>query len=198
MRHPSIPINALRGFMYLEISPQEKDLLLSLRDGILEIEIYQFAEYISVVTFVLRNGSIVSLRSRAHDIADRFEVFPIHVTEEAINGEPCKIIKAPEFADICSISVLDKTEWCVLSSEEDKNNMVGCTKAATTQYEGKAIDIPNGAEHSATFSAGIEVKSLNNSSFLVASSINPFDLAISDDESFSKIDPSIYDYTELC
>ncbi len=76
--------------------------------------------------------------------------------------------------------------------------LLGDSAGATTQYEGLESDIPGDAINFAKFEAGIRVQFSNSSSFFVVSSINPFDLAVSHETSFSKVDESEYEIHILC
>jgi hypothetical protein len=186
------------NIMSLKISDDEKKLLISLKKGVSKIKFYKFSDYVSVVTFVLLDRSLITIRSRDEYIAPMFEVFPISVTNMKINGEADKVIEFPQNTVINDVILLSKYEWSVPTSVEDKVLLLGESNKSTTQYEGLASDIPDNAIHKTKLHSGIQIKYGHGESFSMSSSINPFDLAVSDDISFEKFIPDIYEYVSLC
>ena len=184
--------------MKFELNEIERKLLISLNKGINKVEIYKCGLYPTVVTFVLAEGNKVTLRARGEEIAPRFEVFPISVSDEEINDEPEKIINGSYFEEISHISILQKSEWSVLSTDKEKQEMVGNTTNATTQYEGKESEIPNNAINHVTLHSGIEIVTKNNKSFLVSTSMFPFAFYVSNCEFSELVDPAIYEHIKLC
>ena len=184
--------------MKLEISEIERKLVLSLNEGIDRVNIYKCGLYPTVVTFILVNGNKVTFRARDEGIGVRFEVFPITVTEEDINGEPEKIIDGSYFKGKCNINLLEKSEWSVSSTEEEKANMVGNGALATTQHEGKESEIPSDAIEHVTLHAGVEILDENGKSFLVATSMFPFAFYVSNCEFSESANPNIYERIKLC
>jgi len=150
------------------------------------------------VTFEIKGGDKITLRARDVGIGPRFEVFPISVSEEEINEEPEIVIDGAPFKGKCTINILHKSEWSVSSSEEEKDQMVGDATFATTQTEGKESEIPNDAIDQVTLHAGIEIQVENGNSFIVATSMFPFALYVSNCEFSELVEPDIYERIKLC
>jgi len=185
--------------MSLTLSKETKQIISKIKEvGVREINIFKFHDYITVVTFVLMDGGLVSIRPKDEYVAPRFEVFLISASDEKINGNPDLTLRSTEYANVTSIFIVTKYNWSVPTSDGDKEGLVGDAATATTQYEGLESDIPEDAIDHAKFESGIEVQFRNSSSFFVVSSINPFDLAVSHEKSFSKIDESQYEIQLLC
>ncbi len=184
--------------MKFEINEIERKLLLNLKKGIEGVNIYKSGIYPIAVTLVLAKGRRITLRARNEGIGPRFEVFPICVSEEEISVEPNKIIDGSYFSGECNISVLQKSEWSVVSSEEEKLKSVGNTDNATTQYEGRYSEIPEDAVNHVTLHTGIEVKCDGGYSFIVATSMFPFALYVTDCEFSELVEKDIYASINLC
>ena len=67
-------------------------MLLTLRNGISEINIYKNGLYPSTVSFVLGNKQIVTIRAKEEYVAHWFEVFPIAISEQVISVAPTTLI----------------------------------------------------------------------------------------------------------
>lgn len=182
--------------MIFELSDAERKLLLSLKEGFSQVLIYG-SDYPSIVSFVLANNRAVSIGVRCEDVGPRFEVFPITVTEEVLRLDSAKVVERRVENKPCRISILQKSNWSVPSSLEDKAQMMGETSGATTTYEGKSSDIPGAVIEQATLHAGVEIQCKDGWSFLVATSVFPYTLYVSDCESSESIDPEIYDRIEV-
>ena len=183
--------------MNIEINQEEIQLLSSLKKGIVKIKVYKSGLYPAVVTFVLANNKNITLRASEKGIAPRFEVFPITVSEELVNHEPEMEVNGAGFLNGCDVSLLQKAEWEVPANEADKNQMIGNTKGAMKQSEGRSSEIPKTAIHHVTLHAGIEIKDKLNNSFFVATSMFPFSLYVSNCNFSETIDPDIYEYLPL-
>ncbi len=186
--------------MDLTLSQETKQLLSKVKEvGVREINIFKFHDYVTVVTFGLMDGELVSIRAKDEYVAPRFEVFLISASNQMIKGKPDITLRATEYASVKNIFIVTKCNWSVPISESDKEVILGDSAgAATTQYEGLESDIPGDAINFAKFEAGIRVQFSNSLSFFVVSSINPFDLAVSHETSFSKVDESEYEINLLC
>ena len=184
--------------MIFEINSQERKLLLSLKNGIEEVNIYKSGIYPTVVIFRLVGGKKVTIRARDEGIAPRFEVFPISVSEEEINGEPDQVIGGLHFSGNCNIYILQKSEWSINSSEDEKEGLIGNPTGATTQYEGRSSEIPAHAINQATLHAGIKVEGKSGQSLIVATSMFPFALYVTDCEFSESVDENIYESEILC
>ncbi|QUM80344.1 hypothetical protein HWV01_08625 [Moritella sp. 5] len=185
--------------MDLTLSPGTKQTLLKIKKiGVRQINIFKFHDYVTVVTFVLMNGELVSIRAKDEYVASSFEVFLIATSDELINSKPDVTIGLMDNETVKNIFIVNKCNWSVPTSASDKEELLGHTEGATTQYEGLESDMPKDAVNHAKFEAGIKVQFTNSSSFFVVSSINPFDLAVSHETSFSKVSESEYEFQLLC
>ncbi len=64
--------------MDLTLSQETKQLLSKIKEaGVREINIFKFHDYVTVVTFVLMDGELVSIRAKDEYVAPRFEVLLI-------------------------------------------------------------------------------------------------------------------------
>ncbi len=126
----------------IEISDGERGQLSRIRNGVAEIRVYKVGLYPTVVSFVLADGDLVTIRAREVDIAPRFEVFPISATAESLTAEPEQVIDCKDRSGDLSIAVLRKAEWSVPTSPEDQAQLVGDPEGSTMQYEGSAVDVP--------------------------------------------------------
>lgn len=183
--------------MSLGMNDKEISFLLDLRDGVDVVKVFQFGEYISVLSFVLHDKRVITIRPRSEYIAERFEVFPMTVSRSEINGSPSKVIQFAKCFSTEYISLVYKTEWSVSNSESEKMDMLGNSAGGTTQYEGRISGMPKNTINHASFCAGIKLSGEGYEPFLAVSSINPFDMAISDSDSFSELNRDIYNYVEL-
>lgn len=185
--------------MVFEISDSERKLLSSLKEGLSRILIYSINKggYPFAVSFVLRNNKTVTIRARGEDIAPRFEVFPVLVTETVIKSEPAKVVDCKAENQHLKVSILQKSEWSVPASEEEKAQMLGDPVGSTMQYEGKARDIPDNAIERATLHAGVEIEDSDGWIFLVATSMSAWTLYVSECDFSESFDPSVYERLEL-
>lgn len=183
--------------MKFELSATEKKLLLSLKSGFSRILIYKSGLYPSLVSFVLENNKRVTIGAKGIDLTPRFEVFPIMVAEKTTGDGPMQVIERKSEDSHYELSILQKSEWDVPSSPTEKLQMLGESSRATTQYEGKISDIPDTAINQATLHAGVEIRSDDGWSFLVATSMFPYSLYVSDCDFSETADPSIYDRIDL-
>ena len=183
--------------MEIEISDGERGQLSRIRNGVAEIRVYKAGLYPTVVSFVLADGDLVTIRAREVGIAPRFEVFPISVTAESLTAEPEQVIDCKDRSGDLSIAVLRKAEWSVPTSPEDQAQLVGDPEGSTTQYEGRAVDVPSDALNTAVLDAGVEIRNSDGWSFLVATSMFPFALYVSDCDFSEAIDATVYDRLEL-
>jgi len=181
----------------LEISDSEHEQLSSIRCGVSEIRVYKAGLYPTVVSFVLADGNLVTIRAREVGIAPRFEVFPISVSAESLTVDAEQVIDCKDRSGDLSISVLRKAEWSVPTSPEDQSQLVGDPEGSTTQYEGKAVDAPSDALNAAVLDAGVEIRSSDGWSFVVATSMFPFALYVSDCDFSEAIDATVYDKAEI-
>ena len=179
--------------MLFELDNTERELLSSLKDGLAEIRVYKAGLYPTAVSFVLNSGNIVTVRAIGEGVAPRFEVFPISVTAQVLSVEPEQVIDCGDHSDSLELAILRKAEWSVSSTQEEKSQMLGDTEGATTQYEGKASDIPKSAISHVSLDAGVEIRGADGWSFLIATSMFPFALYVSDCAFSESADPSIYD-----
>jgi hypothetical protein len=183
--------------MTLQISEEERDILRILESGIRRVQIFRNGLYPGTVSFESSQGRWVTIRARAVDLAPRFEVFPIAISNDPVKSEVHQEISTPEFAPGCGVSILSKGEWSVPSSPRDKETMLGDTNGATTQYEGRPSDAPSSALHSTVLDAGVELRTAQGQTFSVATSMSPFALYVSSC-SFSEVSPiSIYERSNL-
>ncbi len=183
--------------MIFELSATEKTLLLSLKTGFSRILIYRSGLYPSIVSFVLESNKTVTIGAKGIDLAPRFEIFPITVAEKSTSTEPMQVIEHQIEDPHYEISILQKSEWEVPSSPTEKLQMLGEPRGSTTQYEGKLSDIPDTAINQATLHAGVEIRSDDGWSFLVATSMFPYALYVSNCDFSESADTSIYDRIEL-
>jgi hypothetical protein len=182
----------------LQISDGEREQLSRVRLGVAEIRVYKAGLYPTVVSLVLANGDLVTIRTREVGIAPRFEVFPISVSAELLKVEAEQVIDCKDHSGDLSVFLLSKAEWSVPTSPEDQAQLLGDPEGSTTQYEGQAADIPTDALDSTVFDAGIEIRSSDGWSFVVASSMFPFALYVSDCDFSEAVDGSVYDRLEIC
>lgn len=145
--------------MSLALTNDERNILEGLRRGVRRIEIFKVGRYPSAVSFETSGGEWVTLRAREVSLAPRFEVFPLSVVEGAAGGMPVQKMETREFTSGCSVAILQKTEWDLLSSEEESRDMVGDQQNATIQREGKPTEMPPDVLHSVSLHAGIELVS---------------------------------------
>ena len=183
--------------MELDISDFERDLLSRIRNGVAEIRVYKAGLYPTVASFVLADGDLVTIRAREVGIAPKFEVFPISVSAELLAADPEQVIDCKDRSSGLSVSVLRKSEWSVATSLEDQAQMVGDPEGSTTQYEGKAIDVPSDPLNSVVLDAGVEITGPDGWSFIVATSMFPFALYVSDCDFSEAVDATVYERQEL-
>jgi hypothetical protein len=184
--------------MHFEISKEEKALLLSLSLGIEKIKIYKSGLYPSVVSFILINGKTVTIRIKEEYVAHWFEVFPITVSEQNLSVSPEIELDGSDFSPELGVNILSKSEWTVAANPEDKSKMVGETLGAMVQSEGLTSEIPSNANNQATLHAGIEITKKSGMPFIVASSMFPYALYISNCSFSEQIDEGIYDRAQIC
>ena len=185
--------------MMLTLSQDVRQILCGIKDvGVGEIRIYKSHDYISVVTFVLCDGELVTIRARAEGVAQKFEVFLISASDETITAEPDVTLQSSDYQQVKNIFILSKWNWEVPLSDEDKAESLVDTTEGTTVYEGLESDIPENALNCARFEAGIKVQFTDSSCFFVVSSINPFDLAVNHEISFSQVENCEYSFETLC
>lgn len=178
--------------MILKLSKTERILLRRLEDDMSQILIFG-SQYPSMVTFLLCNGEAISISAKGVDLAPRFEVFPLVVSEKRINAVPRKVIDLSNRSHQYQVSILRKSEWDVPSTIEERAQMLGESHGSTTQYEGKLSDIPNDATNRATLDVGIEIRCPNGWLFWAATSMFPFSLYVSECEFSEDGNPHIYD-----
>ncbi len=179
--------------MNIEISDKEKALLLSLENGISSVKVYKWGLNPTVVSFVLQNGRTVTLRTREVGVAHWFEVFPMTISESELNETPDLEIDGSHFSTAKGITILSKSEWTLPLSDKDKEQLLGDTNGATEQTEGLESEIPSNALNHATFHAGVEICRKSDSPFIVASSIAPFALYVTDCDFSEPVNGKIYD-----
>jgi hypothetical protein len=189
-----ILVNGVKAF---RLSTEERELLLSLRAGCIQILIYDVGRYPSAVSFILKDNKTVTIEAREESIAPRFEVFPISVSERVISSAPKRITECRPQKEQLEISILRKSEWSAPSNEDEKLQMIGESHNSTTQYEGKLGVVPSNAVNQATLDAGVEIKGEDGWSFYVATSMFPYALYVSDCDFSEPADLSIYDRIEL-
>ena len=165
--------------------------------GIREIWIYKSHSYIPVVTFLLADATHVSLRPLDRHVADRFEVFVISAEDRRIDAEPIKILKAARYLNVQNIAIISKCDWELLTTDADKEGLLGDSVGSTTVFEGLEIDAPKDALHCQKYDAGIRIDFEEGAPFYVVTG-NPFEFAISDELSLSQIDESIYEIRIQC
>jgi hypothetical protein len=188
-----------QALIMLTLSQDVRQMLCGIKDvGVREIRIYKSHDYISVVTFVLCNRELVSIRARAEGAAPRFEVFLISASDETITAEPDVTLQSSDYQQVEKIFILSKWNWEVPSSDEDKAESLGDTAEGTTVVEGLESDIPDNALNCVRFETGIKVQFADSSCFFVVSSINPYDLAVNHDVSFSQVEDREYSFETLC
>lgn len=181
--------------MYFKLSKDELNLIKELYEGFTNILIYKTVNSPSYVSFVLNNGSIVTLGVRDEYIADKFEVFPICIKNIIFKEKP--EINIDDFGEIKNIFILQKSEWSISSIDNENIQYVGNIANATTSYEGREQDIPNEAINHVSLHAGLAIENTEGSVFLVASSMFPFALRVSNCNFSEPIDKSIYDFLPL-
>ena len=113
-------------------------------------------------------------------------------------AEPDVTLQSSDYQQVENIFILSKWNWEVPSSDENKAEPLGDTAEGTTVYEGLESDIPDNALNCARFETGIKVRFSDSSCFFVVSSINPFDLAVNHDVSFSQVEDCEYSFETLC
>jgi hypothetical protein len=182
----------------LQISDCEREQLSLIQSGVAEIRVYKASLYPTVVSFFLADGNLVTVRARGVGIAPRFEVFPISVSAELLKVDAELVIDCKDHSGDLSIFLLSKAEWSVPTTPEDQAQLLGDPEGSTTQYEGKADDIPANALDSAVYDAGIEIRSSDGWSFIVASSMFPFALYVSNCDFSEAVDGSLYDRLTIC
>ena len=153
--------------------------------------------YPSAVSFVLNNNEIITIKGKGKDVAPRFEVFPIAVTNELFSSDPEQVIEIENNNKCLQIEKLQKCEWEIPSSKNEKELTFGDSTNATSQYEGRCEDMPNNAINQAILDAGIRIKSNEDGTFVVATSMFPFSLYVSECEFSESFDLSIYEYKSL-
>lgn len=183
--------------MILELSAAEKLLLTKVSAGISRILIFKEGAYPSAVSFELVGNEIITIRAKGVDVAPKFEVFPITVTNEMVNSAPEQVFELDGNIKIGQIEVLQKYEWDIPLKQDEKEKTFGNSENATLQCQGKSADIPNNAINQIKLDAGINLKNNENWAFSVATSMFPFSLYVSDCESSENFDLSIYDYKTL-
>lgn len=179
--------------MTYTVSEKEKQALKRLRSGVSSVSIFQAGLYPTAVVFYFSDDSFVNLCARDVYVAPRFEVFPITVSDREITCEPDQVLDSDYFGEIIAVHVLSKTEWIVPSTEEDKAQMLGEASHANTQYEGRLTDVPPQATGVVTLDAGIEIQGASGKKFVVATSIFPFSLYVSDCSFSEPFDESMFD-----
>lgn len=184
--------------MKFEISKEEKRLLSSLKSGISKIKIYKFGLYPSVVSFTLINGKIVTIRAKEECVAHWFEVFPISISEQEMRNFPEYEMEGSDFSPENGVTILGKSEWTVPASDQDKSMMVGNTESAMVQFEGLASEISCNVINQVTLQTGIEISRKIGAPFIVASSMFPFALYVTDCDFSESIDEAIYERIKLC
>jgi hypothetical protein len=183
----------------LTLSQDVRQILCGIKDvGVDEIRIYKSGDYVSEVTFVRCDGELVTIRARAEGVAQRFEVLLISASDETITAEADVTLQSSDYQQVKNIFILSKWNWEVPMSDEDKAESLGDTTEGTAVYEGLESDIPENALNCARFEAGIKVQFVDSSCFFVVSSINPFDLAVNHDISFSQVENCEYSFETLC
>ncbi|BAJ03624.1 hypothetical protein [Shewanella violacea] len=184
--------------MHFEISKEEKTLLLSLNSGISKVKIYKGGSYPSVVSFILKNGKTVTICIKEEYVAHWFEVFPISISEDNLSVSPEIVLDGADFSPEVGLNILSKAEWTVPANAEEKTKMIGETEGAMVQSEGLASEIPSNANNQATLHAGIEINKKSGIPFIVASSISPYTLYVSDCNFYEPFDERIYDRVQVC
>ena len=184
--------------MELQINDGEREQLSLIQSGVAEIRVYKAGLYPTVVSFFLADGNLVTIRAREVGIAPRFEVFPISVSAELLKVDAEQVIDCKDRSDDLSVFLLSKAEWSVPTSPEDQAQLLGDPKGSTTQYEGKAADIPADARDSVVYDAGIEIRNSDGWSFVVASSMFPFALYVSGCDFSEAVDGSLYNRLAIC
>lgn len=184
--------------MHFEISKEEKILLLSLNSGISKVKIYKSGLYPSVVSFILKNGKTVTIRTKEEYVARWFEVFPISISEQDLSVSPEVELDGSDFSPEAGLYILSKSEWAVPANAEDKIKMIGNTEDAMVQSEGLASKIPPNANNQVTLHAGIEINKKSGVPFIVASSMFPYALYVSGCYFSELIDERIYDRVHMC
>lgn len=179
--------------MSLKINQKELTLLRHLNGGVTRAHVFKSGLYPVAVSFEAANGGWVTLLAREVELSSRFEVFPVAISEGLYEGEPEQEIMTPELAHGCIVSVLTKAEWDVPSTPEDKEAMLGDAQGATTQYEGKPSDVPPGELNFAILDAGVELRSMQGRAFLVATSMFPLALYVSNCEFSERVPDGAYD-----
>ena len=179
--------------MVFELNDEERERLSSLQAGLSEIRIYKEGLYPSVVSFVTKAGINVTVRAKDEDVAPRFEVFPITVSGSTLNVEPEQTLDCTAFSDDLELVILRKAEWSTPSTPDEQSQLLGDPKGATTQHEGNVSCMPESSVNYAILDAGLEIRGLGGRSFLIATSMFPFALYVSDCAFSESFDASIYD-----
>jgi len=183
--------------MDIEIEGGEKELLRTLKNGISKVLVYKSGLYPTAVSFLLEDGTTISIRVKEEHIADRFEVFPISITKDVPNAAPGQEFDGSEFTPNKGISILTKTEWDRPATANERQAMVGDTAGATVQTEGKLSDIPGNALNRVSLHAGIEIARNNKTPFIIASSMFPYALYVTDCDFSEQINDKFYDRENL-
>ena len=185
--------------MKFELSEFERELLMSLREGIAQILIYKLGPlYPSLVSLTSQCGKTVTLGVREEYVGYRFEVFPLRVTDNKLSSKPDQIMECSNVNSHCTVSILQKSEWDEPASDETKAVMLGNPDGATTLYEGRASDIPDCAINQATLQAGIEITGDDGGRVLIATSMFPYSLYVSGCDFSEAFDPDVYERIKLC
>jgi len=183
--------------MKFELSKKEKALLSNLQGGVSQIKIYESCGYPCRVTFVLLDGTSVTIGATEEHIFHKFEVNPASVSELQLCCDPKQIIDFNTGARPSAIFVLQKSDWVEGATDEEKVDLLGNPVGALSQSEGRAADIPENALGAVTFDAGVFIDFEHGESILVATSMFPFALYVSDCAFSEEADAEIYDHIRL-
>ncbi|MFC4348126.1 hypothetical protein ACFO5Q_09745 [Kordiimonas lipolytica] len=180
--------------MNLDLDAQELELLRRLKTDVSQISVYKTEPYPSAVSFELSNGGVVTLTARSEDVAPRFEVFPLQVTDRRIAGDADLVIPCGKVA---RVEVLKKAEWDEPASSAVIEDLLGQADGATLQCEGGASDTPENAINRVRLDAGIRCRLADGKEFAVATSMFPFSLYVADCGFSEPLDLGIYDFVKL-
>lgn len=183
--------------MILEMSKTERNLLSSLKVGISQMLIFKVGLYPTSVSFRLKNNGVVTIGVKEEYLAPRFEVFPILVSEKVYRCEPETVIDLGKGIGAINVSILRKSEWDTPASDDVKSMAIGNTSNATSQCEGKLADVPSSAINQVTLDAGIEITGVTDRPILIATSMFPYALYVSDCKFSEPIDANIYDRVNI-
>jgi hypothetical protein len=184
--------------MNFDISSEERLLLLSLKNGISAVKIYKSGLYPTVVTFILKTGKSVTIRAKEECVAHWFEVFPITISEQVLTSAPTLELEEPDFFPEIGLNILIKSEWTISANKEEKKQMMGSTEDAMVQFEGLPSEIPVNAKNQVTLQSGIEIYRKSGAPFIVASSMFPFALYVSNCDFSESVNETIYLREPLC